>query len=390
MKYSQIYMTAVIALIFVTGITAPVEAETITLTGTVRDFYDTHPDFEDGISGVVTGIVASTLGTDGKPVYDGCGGTNCGMTHGQENFDQWYRNIRDINLSNPLTIVLDNTITSDPTVYTFSSNAFFPIDNQLFGNQGRSHNYHFTFELHARFTYQGGETFSFTGDDDLWVFINDQLAVDIGGVHSAASGSVDLDTLGLIIGETYNFDLFFAERHTTESNFRIDTSIILEPTNIDTGINIHPESYPNPLNVCTHSQKASTPVLIWGQEGLDVSRIVLSTLRLGDAEIKIVGKGLQCSFSDRGSFDSESVGTSCDSNLFPCDGINPIQDGFLDLTCHFYTAGIGRTYADEEVTVMVKGEVCDQDLEDDGSCLGATTPFEGQDIAKIGKKCLSQ
>ncbi len=42
-----------------------------------------------------------------------------------------------------------------------------------------------------------------------------------------ASGSVDLDTLGLTIGETYDFDLFFAERHTSQSNFRIDTSIEL-------------------------------------------------------------------------------------------------------------------------------------------------------------------
>ena len=69
--------------------------------------------------------------------------------------------------------------------------------------------------------------FSFDGDDDLWVFINDELVVDLGGVHPAVSGSVDLDTLGLTIGETYDFDLFFAERHTTQSNFRIDTSIDL-------------------------------------------------------------------------------------------------------------------------------------------------------------------
>ena len=57
------------------------------------------------------------------------------------------------------------------------------------------------------------------------MFINGQLAVDIGGVHGAEEKSVDLSTLGLTVGSTYDFALFFAERHTTESNFRIDTSI---------------------------------------------------------------------------------------------------------------------------------------------------------------------
>jgi len=88
------------------------------------------------------------------------------------------------------------------------------------------------FEIHTTFTYQGGETFGFTGDDDLWVFIDDRLAIDLGGVHGAMSASVGLDTLGLTVGNTYDFDLFFAERHTSASSFRIDTSIRLEPTGV--------------------------------------------------------------------------------------------------------------------------------------------------------------
>ena len=56
--------------------------------------------------------------------------------------------------------------------------------------------------------------------------------VDLGGVHSAISGSVGLDTLGLTAGNDYSFDLFFAERHTVASSFRIDTSIQLRPTTV--------------------------------------------------------------------------------------------------------------------------------------------------------------
>lgn len=85
-------------------------------------------------------------------------------------------------------------------ILKFTDSTFLPIDGQLFGNQGRSHNYHFTMEIHRAFTCTPDQAFSFTGDDDLWAFVNGQLVIDLGGVHGAASGSVDLDTLGLTDG----------------------------------------------------------------------------------------------------------------------------------------------------------------------------------------------
>jgi fibro-slime domain-containing protein len=63
----------------------------------------------------------------------------------------------------------------------------------------------------------------------VWVFINDQLAVDLGGIHQAQYGHVDLDTsaaaLGIEKGLVYDLDLFQAERHTISSDFRIDTDL---------------------------------------------------------------------------------------------------------------------------------------------------------------------
>jgi fibro-slime domain-containing protein len=109
----------------------------------------------------------------------------------------------------------------------FDNQAFFPIDNQGFGNQGQTHNYSFTTEIHTTFTYKGGESFTFIGDDDVFVYVNNQQVIDLGGIHNAQTGTVNFDqlaaTLGLTVGQTYNMDIFHAERHVTESHFRMQT-----------------------------------------------------------------------------------------------------------------------------------------------------------------------
>ena len=211
------------------ALAAPAWSAPITLAATVRDFCSSaytavqgcanHIDFDNiGILDVGN-AVKSTLGADGKPVFNASASS---VFSTAANFDQWYRDVAGVNKTIATSLTLTETT---PGVYEYKNDAYFPINGQGWGNQGNSRNYHFTMELHTTFTYQPGQTFSFTGDDDVWVFVNNQRVIDLGGIHGAQSQSVDLNTLGLTAGQNYAFDFFFAERHVTESNLRIQTSI---------------------------------------------------------------------------------------------------------------------------------------------------------------------
>jgi fibro-slime domain-containing protein len=195
------------------------------LQATIRDFRVDHPDFEDYTSDLgMKGLVQVQLGADKKPVYAPPGPT--AQTAGPGPYAQWFNNTANVNIPFAIDIPLTEVM---PGLFSFESNAFFPIDDQGWGNEGNSNNFHFTTEIHTEFSYKGGEVFTFIGDDDLWLFINGKLAIDLGGVHPQLQGSVDLDAqaaaLGIQVGGMYTMDIFHAERHTDKSNFRIDTSI---------------------------------------------------------------------------------------------------------------------------------------------------------------------
>jgi fibro-slime domain-containing protein len=93
------------------------------------------------------------------------------------------------------------------------------------------HNFSFTSEVRYWFQYDSTKTYTldFTGDDDVWVFINRKLAVDLGGIHTPVQGSVTFGagrtgTFGLTNGQVYEIAVFQAERQTSGSSYRLTLS----------------------------------------------------------------------------------------------------------------------------------------------------------------------
>jgi fibro-slime domain-containing protein len=202
-----------------------------------------HSDFESFPEAEVQeGIVDVVLGANG-PRFAGQSGV--GVTSA-DSFASWFTDDTAFNIHINDTL----NVTASQGMFNFDSDRFFPIDdkaqvalaretkrsNEECGGQvDEAHNFSFTSELRFWFDYTGMEEVTFEGDDDAWIFVNNRLVIDLGGVHDVArtdppftltDDAVDTrgTSLALEVGARYELAVFHAERRSCGSNYALRLS----------------------------------------------------------------------------------------------------------------------------------------------------------------------
>lgn len=259
--------------------------------------------------GIVPNVVRSQLGVDGLPVPTYNNSTDAWNAYHDvftanvignnpvqvtDNFYRWFHEAYDES-GKQLSKQYNREVVfhrSGNNSYEYGSKGTFPLDDVDFSKDdaatSEGHNFHFTAHMRIpmKISADGTEQFWFSGDDDVWVFLNNQLVLDLGGLHMDTQGNFTIDKNGNVIatidnvnsdqtcrqsipspltvgydiynsqlenrcprttvthtiatnlkaGDVVNLDFFYAERSTTESNTRINITNMNWPISADSNL----------------------------------------------------------------------------------------------------------------------------------------------------------
>ncbi|MEF2941959.1 MAG: fibro-slime domain-containing protein, partial [Oscillospiraceae bacterium] len=141
---------------------------------------------------------------------------------------------------------------------------FYPIDglgyeqpgllSKTSAINGGVNNGSFTLRGESQFVYEHDKElyFTFTGDDDVYMYINGKLALDLGGAHGRNTKTVKLNDLnaeeyGLEEGQVATFTFFYMERCSDASTFGIETNMELVKRGISVQKNAYDAGYANEI-----------------------------------------------------------------------------------------------------------------------------------------------